>query len=133
MPYLKLCISIPAPSDITGKLVAILMRHTSEILGKKPEVTSVHVEFVAPEQWFVGGVPMSEQNRTTFYLDVKITEGTNTKAQKADYVRQVFSDFESVLGSVEPASYIVIHDVRADAWGFQGQTQEYRFIQSRSV
>lgn len=67
----------------------------------------------------------------TFYLDIKITEGTNTKNEKADYIAKVFAEFESLLGPLNPASYIVLHEVRADAWGYQGRTQEFRYIQGK--
>lgn len=113
---------------MADQIVSALMKRTEEILGKKPEVTSIEVDFIASDRWFVGGARISDQDATTFYLDIKITEGTNTKPQKAEYIKAVFSDFVSILGGVTPASYIVIHDIRADSWGFQGKTQEYRFI-----
>jgi len=133
MPYLNVRISQNESADIAEKVVSALMKRTSKLLGKKPEVTSIAIDFVSPELWFVGGERVSAQNAITFYLDIKITEGTNTKNEKAQYVKDVFSDFETIFGTITPASYIVIHDVRADSWGFQGKTQEYRFIQSQSL
>ena len=133
MPYLNVRISMNESSEIAEKIVAVLMSHTNTVLGKKPEVTSIDIEFVSPDKWFVGGTRVSEQNSVTFYLDIKITEGTNTKSEKAKYVQEVFKDIESIVGSITPASYIVIHDVRADSWGFQGRTQESRFIQTQSL
>lgn len=133
MPYLNVRVSVPESSASAEQIVAVLMKHTSEVLGKKPDVTSIEVDFISPDKWFVGGVRVSDREAATFYLDVKITDGTNTKAEKAKYVKNVFADLESILGRVTPASYIVIHDVRADSWGFQGYTQEYRFVQSQPL
>lgn len=133
MPYLNVRIAQDRSADIADKVVQSLMKHTSEILGKKPEVTSIAMDFVPAENWYVGGVPVADREQTTFYLDIKVTDGTNTKQEKAEYVKAVFADFESILGSVAAASYIVIHDVRADSWGFEGRTQEFRFIQSQSL
>lgn len=133
MPYLNVRIAAEESASIAEKVVSILMKHTSEILGKKPEVTSIEVNFVSPESWFVGGSALSIKNETTSYLDIKITDGTNTKTEKVNYVIKVFADFDSVLGNITPASYIVIHDVKADSWGFAGKTQEYRFIQSQRL
>lgn len=133
MPYLNVRIARNESSEVAEKLASALMKRTSELLGKKPEVTSIAIDFVSPELWFVGGERVSAQNAVTFYLDIKVTDGTNTKAEKAKYVNEVFSDFEAILGPITPASYIVIHDVRADSWGFQGKTQEYRFIQAQSL
>ena len=133
MPYLNVRVSMKESSDTADKIVAILMTHTNEFLGKKPEVTSIAIDFIRPDLWFVGGTRISEQNAVTFYLDIKITEGTNTKAEKAKYVKDVFADIEAIIGPITPASYIVIHDVRADSWGFQGSTQEFRFIKAQSL
>ncbi len=63
----------------------------------------------------------------SFFLEVRVTEGTNTSDEKADYVHRVFTALEQVLGPLHPASYVVIHEVRADAWGYQGATQAYRY------
>jgi len=133
MPYLNVKLAMPESAEIADKVVAVLMKHTTNILGKKPEVTSIQVDFVSPHLWFVNGSRMSEQNTVTFYLDIKITDGTNTKSEKAKYIKEIFADMEAIMGKITPASYIVIHDVRADAWGFQGHTQEYRFIQSQPL
>ena len=133
MPYLNVRVSIAESMETAEKIVAVLMKHTSEILRKKPDVTSIEIDFIAPDRWFVGGVRVSDLKAITFYLDIKVTDGTNTKAEKANYVKTVFAEFESVLGPITPASYIVIHDVRADSWGFQARTQEYRFIQSQPL
>lgn len=133
MPYLNVRVSIAESPETVEKIVAALMKHTSEILHKKSDVTSIEIDFIAPNKWFVGGVSVGDSKAVTFYLDIKVTDGTNTKAEKAKYVKTVFADFESILGPITPASYIVIHDVRADSWGFQGHTQEYRFIQSQPL
>lgn len=133
MPYLNVRIARNESSDVAEKVVSALMKRTSELLGKKSEVTSIAIDFVSPDLWFVGGERVSTQDAVTFYLDIKVTDGTNTKNEKAEYVKNVFSDFEAILGDITPASYIVIHDVRADSWGFQGKTQEYRFIQTQSL
>ena len=130
MQYLNVRLARDASAETTEQLAGVLMQHTAQILGKKPDVTSIDIQHVSPDSWFVGGKRISEQDGATFYLDIKVTEGTNTKAEKAEYVHRVFADFESVLGAINAASYIVIHDVRADSWGFQGKTQEYRFTAS---
>lgn len=62
-----------------------------------------------------------------------MAEGTNTKDEKAIYVQKVFAAVEAVVGKLNPASYIVIHEVRGDAWGYQGSTQEYRYINGKRL
>ncbi len=133
MPYLNVRVSMEESDEIAERIVTVLMEHTNAVLGKKPEVTSIDVNFNSTKQWFVGGTRVSDQNAVTFYLDIKITEGTNTKAEKAEYIKEVFAGIDAIIGPIEPASYIVIHDVCADSWGFQGVTQEFRFIQAQSL
>ena len=132
MPYLNARIAMEESPAVAESVVSTLMTHTTELLGKKAEVISIAIDFVSPELWFVGGSRISAQDAITFYLDIKVTDGTNTKAEKAEYIQKVFSDIDSIIGPIGPASYIVIHDVRADSWGFQGKTQEYRFIQAQA-
>lgn len=133
MPYLNAKISGAESSETTAKVAEALTGLTAEILGKKPEVTSVAVEFVPGDQWVVGGAPIAAQGVRTFYLEIKITAGTNTKDQKAAYLKEVFSSMETILGELHPASYIVIQDVGADSWGFEGVSQEYRYIEGRML
>lgn len=131
MPYLNVKISGQPSQEIVGKAINILTKHTAEILGKKTEVISVAIEYIPTNQWAIGGIELSSQGVRSFYLDIKITDGTNSKNEKAAFVQKIFSEFELLLGRLHPASYIVIHDVRADAWGYAGATQEYRYIQGK--
>ena len=86
MPYLNVRLAREESTEVTNQIVSALMKHTAEILGKKPEVTSIAVDYIRPDSWFVGGARLDAQNVTTFYLDIKITEGTNSKSEKAQYV-----------------------------------------------
>ncbi|MEZ5611225.1 MAG: hypothetical protein R3E45_12395 [Rhodocyclaceae bacterium] len=133
MPYLHLRLAAEASDTLAERTATVLLEHTAALLGKKPEVTSVTVEFVDPRRWRIGGKRLADSGHSAFHLDVKITDGTNTKAQKAAYLRRVFDDLAALLPTLDPASYIVIDDVRADAWGFGGRTQEARFIDSQSL
>jgi 4-oxalocrotonate tautomerase len=74
---------------------------------------------------------LAEQGKRSFYLDIKVVDGTNTKDEKAAYVAAVFDAFARLLGDLHDESYIFVHDVRADAYGYGGQTQEARYIRAR--
>jgi len=133
VPYLNIKLS-GAPSAETSRAVATTLTDlTVEVLKKKREVTAVAVEYVPAAEWYVGGVTLSAQAQPSFCLDIKVTEGTNTKDEKGRYVAEVFSAMERLLGKLNPASYIVIHEVRGDSWGYQGQTQEFRHIQGKAL
>jgi 4-oxalocrotonate tautomerase len=75
----------------------------------------------------VGGRSLSEQGKSSIYFDIKITDETNTKAEKAKYIFEAFEAFSKLLGNLHDESYIYVQDVRAAAYGYGGRTQEYRF------
>jgi 4-oxalocrotonate tautomerase len=133
MPYLNVKICAPQSVEATNKVATFLTELTADVLHKKKELTSVSIEYIAAHQWFIGGASLASRDAKTFYLDIKVTEGTNTKNEKAEYIKKVFSEFETVLGRLDPASYIVIHEVRADAWGYAGATQEFRYIKGKAL
>ncbi|MBS4097923.1 MAG: 4-oxalocrotonate tautomerase family protein [Sulfuricella sp.] len=131
MPYLNAKLSAPPSAELTAAIAARLTELTDAVLHKKRELTSVAVEYVPPAQWFIGGESLAALGLATFYLDVKVTEGTNSKDEKALYVAQVFAAVAALVGDLHPTSYIVIHEVRGDAWGYQGKTQEFRYVQGK--
>jgi 4-oxalocrotonate tautomerase len=133
MPYLNVRLSGSPSQEVSAKVALALTELTAKVLKKKREVTAVTIDHVPPQQWYIGGVPLAGQPQRSFYLDIKVTEGTNTKDEKALFVSSVFKAIEEIVGPLNPASYIVIHDVRADSWGYQGQTQEFRYIKGKAL
>lgn len=104
MPYLNIKIAATESPVTSAQVAALLTDLTASVLGKKRELTAVAVEYVKPATWFIAGENVTAP---TFYLDVKVTEGTNTKNEKAAYVKQVFVGLSAILGNVAQASYIV--------------------------
>jgi 4-oxalocrotonate tautomerase len=133
MPYLNIKLCARSSQETSNKIARTLTDLTAEVLKKKRELTAVVVEYVPPGQWYIGGAPLAGQSPRSFYLDIKVTEGTNTKDEKALYVSRVFAAIEAIVGSLAPESYIVINEVHADAWGYQGQTQEFRYIRGKAL
>lgn len=129
MPYLNLLYSA-ADEAIAPELAAELTRITGETLGKKKELTVVAIRRLTPEQWFVGGEALAP-GQTGAVLEIRITEGTNTKAQKAAFVRAAFDALARLLRNLHSTSYVTVHEPSADAWGYGGETQEYRYIRSQ--
>jgi len=127
MPILNVKIAAKKSPQTTTQVATALLELTSRILNKSPAVTAIAIDYVDPHDWIVGGAPLSDQGKTSFYFDIKITDETNTKAEKAQYIREAFAAFERILGNVHEESYIYVQDVRAAAYGYGGRTQEYRF------
>ena len=127
MPILNVKVSVPKSRETIGHISEMLLELTSRILKKKREVTAIVIEFADPDSWIVGGKSLSEHGKHSFYFDIKITDETNTKDEKAQYIREAFAGFSRLLGDVHEESYIYVQDVRAAAYGYGGKTQEYRY------
>ncbi|MEO8311380.1 MAG: tautomerase family protein [Caldimonas sp.] len=132
MPILNVKLGGTPSPETSSRVAATLTDLTVEILKKKRELTAVAIDYVAPSEWFIAGASVAAQPFNTFHVDIKVTEGTNTKDEKAAYVSRVFAAIELIIGPLAPASYIVVHEVRGDSWGYQGETQEHRYIRGRA-
>jgi 4-oxalocrotonate tautomerase len=133
VPFLNLKLCVPPSKNIPMEIALVLTDLTVEVLNKKRELTAVAFEYVEPEQWYIGGVPLTGHSLRSFYLDIKVTEGTNTKDEKSLYVSRAFAAIEEIVGPLAAPSYIVIHEVHADSWGYKGQTQGFRYVNGRAL
>ena len=113
---------------LKAEIAAAVSQLSSSLLHKDPKVTAVIVQTVEASDWFAGGRSLTEQNLASVWLDIHITDGTNTKDEKAGFIAAAFRRFGELLGPLHDESYIHVHEVRADAYGFGGLTQERRYI-----
>ena len=126
MPILNVKVSARKSAELTRSISEMLLELTTRVLHKKRELTAIAIDYVDPADWIVGGESLAAQGRSSFYFDIKIVDETNTKAEKAQYIREVFDAFGRILGNLHPESYVHVQDVRASAYGFGGKTQEFR-------
>ena len=112
-------------------IAAAVTKLSADILHKDPNVTAVIVQSVDPADWFAGGRSLAEQKLASVWVDIHISDGTNTKDEKADFLAATFKRMDELLGSLHNESYVYVHDARADAYGFGGLTQERRYIASK--
>jgi 4-oxalocrotonate tautomerase len=117
--------------SLKAEIAAALSELTATILRKDPEVTAVIVKQVDSFDWFAGGRSLAEQKRASFWIDVHVSEGTNTKDEKAAYLAALFARMGELLGSLHHESYAHVDEVRGDAYGFGGLSQEQRYIASQ--
>ncbi|MFO0585452.1 MAG: hypothetical protein U0229_24485 [Anaeromyxobacter sp.] len=129
MPFLDVRLSARPAPDPAG-VAATLTELTARILKKKPEVTAVAIQVVEPTHWFAAGRSLAAQERSSFFLDVRVTAGTNTKDELAAYVREVFRAMGVLLGALHEESYVHVHEVPAHGYGYGGLTQEHRYIRA---
>jgi len=131
LPILNLKVSAARSASLTRDLSDGLVEATARVLHKNPQVTAVAVDYVSPEDWIVGGRSLAEQEKASFWLDIKVVDGTNTKDEKSLYLSEVFGLMRRLLGDLHEESYVLVHEVPADAYGFGGLTQEHRYVAGR--
>ena len=109
-------------------IAAEVNRLSATFLNNDPKVTAIIVQRVEPEDWFAGGRSLADQGLASVWLDIHVTEGNKTKDEKARFIAETFKAMGKLLGPLHQESYIHVHEVRGDAYGFGGLTQERRYI-----
>ena len=128
MPILNLRLPTPPDARQSAAIAATLSQLTAQLLHKAPELTSVAISHLDAAHWFVGGPSLQAQGKTSFFLDILISDETNTAAEKAAYIAAVFAAMQACLGELHEVSYIHVHDARQAAWGYGGLTQQFRAV-----
>jgi 4-oxalocrotonate tautomerase len=128
MPIIDLKISGHENTALAQELSKDITRITKEVLNKKPEVTVITLSFVPTNLWFVNSVSLAELKTSSFHLNIKISDSTNLKIDKANYIKAIHNSLESHLGRIHPVSYTAIQEMKADSYGYEGLTIEYKFI-----
>jgi 4-oxalocrotonate tautomerase len=131
MPYINVKVTAKSDPSLSARIARQAGELTSAHLHKDPTVTAVAVDYVDPQHWFVGGRSLAEQETGTYWLDIKVTAGTNTKQEMAAYLEAIHAFMSDTLGGISGTSYILVHEVPASNWGFGGKTQEFRFISGK--
>ena len=126
MPFVRMTVSGPA---LAPTQVSLLHREMTElmasILGKRSDLTSVLVEQPAMAGWAIGGMSVG----VAAHVDATITAGTNSPEQKARFIDNTMTLLRSVLGpGLHSATYVVVTEVAANTWGYDGRTQESRLL-----
>jgi 4-oxalocrotonate tautomerase len=127
MPILNVKVSATKSPELVRQIADLLLELTTRILKKERRVTAIAIDFIDHDCWVVGGSLLSEQGKNSFYFDIKVTDETNTKDEKAQYIREAFDGFARILGNLHDESYIYVQDVRATSYGYAGLTQEHRY------
>lgn len=102
------------------------LMHT--VMGKRAEVTVVQITTSEPAQWSINSTALQPDMPSAAYVDIKITEGTNTSAQKAKMLADTIAMLRAVIGTLQEACYVVIDEVPADSWGYSGISQAERAV-----
>ena len=128
MPMITVRYVTPSPRpELKAAVAQLAARLGAEQLGKDPNVTAVLVEEADPQSWFIAGKRPTEAGLSAFWLDIKITAGTNTKAETTSFVKAAFAGMQALIGPLHEESYVFVHAADGDAYGYGGRTQNGRW------
>jgi len=127
MPYLDIRL---ANAELDDSARQRLARHGTSllqrILGKRPELTAVSVTDVRPAGWMIGERSQLDSRRPAAHVEATITAGTNTAEQKAHFIAEMAALLKVALPGLHEATYVVVREIDAGDWGYDGVTQEAR-------
>ena len=113
---------------LKSEIAAAVSELTAKILHKDPKVTAIVLKSVDAADWFAGGKSLAEHKLASYWIDIHVSEGTNSKDEKAAYLAEMFKRMGELLGPLHEETYLHVDEVKGDAYGFGGLTQERRYI-----
>lgn len=127
MPYLDIRIANtaldqPARHQLGQRGTALLR----DLLGKRPELTAVSIIDLPSSSWMIGTQPQSDSGRPAAHAEVTVTSGTNTAEQKARFIAGMAALLRETLPALHQATYVVVREIDARSWGYDGLTQDDR-------
>jgi 4-oxalocrotonate tautomerase len=118
--------------ELRQHIAELAARLGAEKLGKNPGVTAVLVEPADPQSWFIAGKRPTDAGLSAFWLDIKITAGTNTKGETTAFVKAAYAGMQALLGPLHEECYVFVHASDGDAYGYGGRTQNGRWAASHA-
>ena len=101
MPMITIRYATPQEGEnIRPRVAELAARLAHEKLGEDLGVTAVLAEAADPQGWFIAGKKPVDAGLAAFWLDIKVTAGTNTKDETAGFVKAVFDDGMGALPNV---------------------------------
>jgi 4-oxalocrotonate tautomerase len=129
MPMITIRFATPkSNANVKPAVAKAVSRLAAEILHKNPKAAALLVEEAAASDWYCGGHSLVQAGLASFWLDIRITDGSNTKDEKAAFVAAAFRAMGEILGPLHEESYVHVHGAAGDAYGFGGLTQEQRSV-----
>jgi 4-oxalocrotonate tautomerase len=124
MPFIRVtALGSTLPPEQISRLGSGITALMEGVLGKKASLTSVLVEQPPAAGWFIDGEPAW----IAVQVDANITVGTNSAEEKAEFIDKTMKLLRAVFGSgLSPVTYVIINEIPAQSWGYDGRTQESR-------
>lgn len=133
MPYIHIQTNHPLSKTQQQQLQQETTQLMNALMGKRQEVTVVQVSDQASEHWSINGTALNPTQPPAAIVDIKITAGTNTNAEKTALLAATTDMLNSTLGITQEACYTIIDEIPAANWGYNGLSQAQRAAQVQSV
>lgn len=124
MPFVSLKIAGPELTPVQKR--ALQTGFTELMAGpmrKVHDLTAVAIESIETSDWSTGARPSEGRSA---YAEVKVTQGTNSPREMRQFIAEGHALLTATLGTLPEATYVVVHEIPAQAWGYAGKTQEAR-------
>ena len=131
MPYINIRLGKKIDNEQRTKLYEHTTALMNTVMHKKPQVTVVNIQESDPGQWSVNANQLTDKEPTGAYVDIKVTDQTNTPEEKAEMISKTTKMLQEVVGIIQEACYVVIDDISANSWGYNGKTQAFRAASKR--
>jgi 4-oxalocrotonate tautomerase len=127
MPLIQITLTGPqaAPATIQ-QLQQETTRLMQTLLHKEAALTVVSVSQLPAGAFTANGQAVA----TGASLQALITAGTNSAADKAAFIFAAKRLLTVTLGPSDAPLYVALHELPADSWGYDGQTQAARKAQT---
>lgn len=81
MPIINVSVTGKPDAALSARIAREVTEITATQLRKDPTISAVAVSYVDPQHWFAGGKSLAGHGVNTFWLDIKVVDGTNTKLE----------------------------------------------------
>jgi 4-oxalocrotonate tautomerase len=131
MPLIKITLSgVPVDAEANVVLQAETTALMAKLLGKRREVTVVAIDHRPGAALAVAGRPATGGGA---FMEAFITAGSNDAGQLANFIAAAHALLRSVVGEGELPIYVVVGELPATAWGYDGQTQAARRLAAQPL
>ncbi|HTH40047.1 MAG TPA: hypothetical protein VL968_04605 [Rhodocyclaceae bacterium] len=130
MPYIRIQLAgvplSPASPEIDALVTQLQAGVTDALvdyLHKERTLTVVSVGSDDCAHWSADGRPLAGRGAA---VQAFITAGTNNSAEKAAFIAACYDLLAAVLGPLSAPTYVVVQEVPAGDWGYDGLSQAAR-------
>lgn len=122
MPFCRLTLH-PAPDAETARQLADdLTALIAKALRKRADLTAILIDAPDAAHWTVGAQAVSPAAQ----LEVLVTAGTNSADEKRNFIAAAMGLLRRTFPALPLASYVVVRELPAGDWGYDGRTQADR-------